>query len=58
MRDKKYYYCHSASLENYIMENGLQPCRYVGETAVFKKSKQLQDLLDAYWIRHKVFKMI
>lgn len=54
----KYYYCYSYYLENYLVDNGLQPVRYEGETAIFKKCKKLQDLLDAYWIRHKVFKMI
>lgn len=58
MKDRKYYYCYSQGLEAYILEHGLQPVRYEGETAVFKKSKQLQDLLDGYWIRHKVFKII
>lgn len=52
------YRCYSIYLENYLTENGLQPIRYEGDTAIYKKCKRLQDLLDGYWIRHKVFKVI
>lgn len=52
----KLYRCYSIYLENYLTENGLQPIRYEGDTAVFQYNKKLQDLLDLYWIKHKVFK--
>lgn len=58
MKDRYHFYCYNPALENFLMENGMKPCKYVGDDiAVFKQSKKLRDLLDGYWIRHKVFKM-
>ena len=59
MKDRQYFYCYNPALENFLMENGIEPCKYIGDdVAVFKKSKQLKDLLDGYWIRHEIFKSI
>ena len=58
MRDRYHFYCYNPVLENYLTENGMKPCKYVNDIAVFKKGKRLQDLLDGYWIRHKVFKIM
>lgn len=54
----KEYRCYSETLENFLIEQGLFPDRYDRETAIFIKSKDLQRLLDLYWIKHKVFKEI
>lgn len=55
MKDFK---CYSLNLENYLIEHGLKPDYYDGETAVYYKTKELQRLLDLYWIQYKVFKEI
>ena len=54
----KEYRCYSYHLENYLLDHRLQPIRYEGDTAIFKKSQELQNLLDLYWRQHKVFKEI
>ena len=54
----KEYKCHSEILENFLIENGLEPIYYEGKTAIFTKGKELQKLLDLYWIKHNIFKEI
>lgn len=54
----KDYKCYSEALENFLIEQGLEPIGYEGKAAIFTKSKELQKLLDLYWIKHNVFKEI
>lgn len=37
----KDYKCYSEILENFLIENGLEPIGYEGKTAIFDKSKEL-----------------
>lgn len=52
----KRYYCNNIRLENFLSENGIEPRFYLGETAVYKYNKQLQELLDRYEIRYSICK--
>lgn len=50
------YEIKNPRLQNFLIENGLQPVEEYAETAIFVKSKELQRLLDLYWINYNIFK--
>lgn len=50
------YEIKNPRLQNFLIENGLQPVEEFAETAIFVKSKELQRLLDLYWITYRIFK--
>lgn len=52
----KRYYCNNQKLENFLSGYGVDPKFYLGETAVYKYNKQLQELLDKYTIKYSICK--
>lgn len=50
------YEIKNPRLENFLRENGLEPIEEYAETAIFEQTKELQRLLDLYYITYNIFK--
>lgn len=52
----KIFYTKSIGLQNFYEENGIQPIHYIGEYAIYNKTKNVERLFDLYWIKYNIFK--
>lgn len=48
------YYTTSIRQQNFFEEYGVEPRFFLGETAVYKYNKKLQELLDKYQIKYPI----
>jgi hypothetical protein len=51
------YKCHNADLQDYLILNGLEPVIEYGDVVEFRSGKELQTLLDRWYIERSIFKV-
>lgn len=46
------FYVHEVRLINFLWERGITPDYEIGNTALYRRTKRLNELLDKYYIRY------